>query len=62
MKLVMNQRQLKTLVESGAYHPQPDLVAAAMLRRRGVLALLTGTGFSSADRIQSGSAARRQAA
>jgi hypothetical protein len=44
MKLVMEQRELKSLVESGGYQPQPELVASAMLRRRGVRALLTGMG------------------
>jgi hypothetical protein len=62
MKLVMNQQQLKSMVESGAYRPQPDLIAAAMLRRRGVLALLTGSGFGAADRIQPPPAVPRQAA
>jgi hypothetical protein len=62
MKLVMDQQQLKSLVESGAYRPQPDLVASAMLRRRSVRALLTGTAFSPAGQIQSVPAARRQAA
>jgi len=36
----MEQRQLKSLVESGGYRPQPELVADAMLRRRGVRAFL----------------------
>lgn len=58
----MEQQQLKSLVESGSYRPQPDLVAQAMLRRRGVRALLTGSVISSADRILSAPASRRQAA
>ncbi len=58
----MEQRQLKSLVESGSYRPEPELVACAMLRRRGVRALLTGTALSPADRIRSAPAARRQAA
>lgn len=58
----MEQRELKSLVESGNYRPQPALVAGAMLRRRGVRALLTGTALSAADRIQSVPATRRQAA
>jgi hypothetical protein len=62
MKLVMEQRQLKSLVESGSYQPQPELVACAMLRRRGVRALLTGTPLSPADQIQSAPAEPRQAA
>jgi hypothetical protein len=58
----MEQRQLKSLVEMGNYRPEPELVACAMLRRRGVRALLTGTALSSTDRIPSAPAARRQAA
>jgi hypothetical protein len=57
----MEQRHLKTLVESGNYRPQPELVARAMLRRRGVRALLIGA-VSTADRIPSPAATRRQAA
>jgi len=62
MKLVMEQQELKSLVESGRYRPEPELVARAMLRRRGVRTLLTGAGLSPADRIQSAPAFRRQAA
>jgi hypothetical protein len=62
MRKVMEQGQLKSLVESGNYKPQPKLVACAMLRRRGVRTLLTGNAFSPADRIPSVPAARRQAA
>jgi hypothetical protein len=62
MKLVMNQRQLKGLIERGSYQPEPELIAQAMLRRRGVRALLTGMALSPVDRIQSAPAARRQAA
>ena len=58
----MEQRQLKSLVENGAYRPEPALVAGAMLRRRGVRALLIGTALSPADRIPVASANRRQAA
>ncbi len=58
----MEQQQLKSLVESGSYRPQPELVAQAMLRRRSVRALLTGSVISSADRILSAPASRRQAA
>jgi hypothetical protein len=56
------QRQLKSLIEDGQYQPQPELVAQAMLRHRGVRTLLTGTPVSPAGRIPSGSADRRQAA
>ena len=62
MKLVMEQRELKSLVESGIYRPQPEAVACAMLRRRGVRALLTGTSLSPAGRIQTAPEAPRQAA
>jgi hypothetical protein len=58
----MEQRQLKSLVESGTYRPQPELIAQAMLRRRGVRELLTGTAFSPTDRIQSAPEVPRQAA
>jgi hypothetical protein len=58
----MEQRQLKSLVESGQYQPVPELIAQAMLRRRGVRTLLAGAAISSADRSQSPQAARRQAA
>ncbi len=58
----MQQQQLKSLVESGSYRPEPELVAQAMLRRRGVRALLTGAPLSSADRIPAGTDSRRQAA
>lgn len=34
-------QELKSLVESGLYKPDPADVAAAMLRRRGVRELLT---------------------
>jgi hypothetical protein len=62
MSNTMEQRQLKSLVESGNYRPVPELVACAMLRRRGVRALLTGNVFSSTDQIPSAPASRRQAA
>jgi hypothetical protein len=57
----MQQQQLKSLVESGSYRAEPALVAQAMLRRRGVRALLTGS-LSSAGRIPSPAESRRQAA
>lgn len=62
MSNVMQQQQLKSLVESGGYRPEPELVARAMLRRRGVRALLTGASLSAADRIQPAAESRRQAA
>lgn len=58
----MQQRQLKGLIEDGNYRPEPELVAQAMLRRRSVRVLLTGTELSATDRIPPASAARRQAA
>ena len=58
----MEQQQLKSLVENGSYRPEPALIAQAMLRRRGVRTLLTGNPISSADRIPSAPASRRQAA
>jgi hypothetical protein len=58
----MQQQQLKSLVESGNYRPVPELVAQAMLRRRGVRALLTGDAINPAGQIPSASAGRRQAA
>lgn len=58
----MQQQQLKSLVESGSYRPEPELVARAMLRRRGVRALLTRAALSPADRIPSPAESRRQAA
>jgi hypothetical protein len=58
----MQQRQLKGLIEHGNYRPEPELVAEAMLRRRGVRALLTGAALSPADRIRSAPASGRQAA
>lgn len=38
----MEPQELKTLVESGSYKPDPAQVAMAMLSRRGVRELLTG--------------------
>lgn len=38
----MESQELKSLVESGAYKPDPAQVAMAMLSRRGVRELLTG--------------------
>ena len=58
----MQQRQLKSLVDSGRYRPEPALVAQAMLRRRGVLALLTGGPAAAAGRSPGREESRRQAA
>jgi hypothetical protein len=38
----MQPQELKSLVESGAYKPDPAQIASAMLSRRGVRELLTG--------------------
>jgi hypothetical protein len=38
----MEAQELKTMVESGTYKPDPGEVAMAMLSRRGVRELLTG--------------------
>jgi hypothetical protein len=39
---VMEPQELKTLVETGTYKPDPAQVATAMLSRRGVRDLLIG--------------------
>jgi hypothetical protein len=62
MKLMTQQLHLKSLIEDGRYQPQPELVAEAMLRRRGVRTLLTAAAINPAGRIPSVPAARRQAA
>lgn len=62
MWLRMQQQQLKSLVESGGYRPEPELIASAMLRRRGVRALLTGVPISRAGRMPAAQSVRRQAA
>jgi hypothetical protein len=38
----MEPHELKSMVESGAYKPDPGEIAMAMLSRRGVRELLTG--------------------
>jgi hypothetical protein len=38
----MQPHELKSLVESGAYKPDPGAIAAAMLSHRSVRELLTG--------------------
>jgi len=43
----MNGQELKTLIDSGDYHPRPEKVAQAMLRRRAVRELLVGCSFGS---------------
>ena len=48
----MQAEELKSLVESGHYKPDPSRVAAAMLRRRGVRELLTGGIAGSAELVE----------
>ncbi len=60
----MQTLELKSLVESGLYKPDPSQVAAAMLERRGVRDLLTGATplLNGAGRTHSASESPRQAA
>ena len=59
----MQQRQLKSLVETGHYRPEPALIAEAMLQRRGVRELLTDEHrLSSAGRTPPAPAAGPRAA
>jgi hypothetical protein len=62
MKRRMQPRQLKSLVETGHYKPEPSLVAAAMLQRRGVRELLTSESLMRAGRIPPASEVRHRAA
>jgi hypothetical protein len=62
MRRRMQPRQLKTLVESGHYKPEPSLIADAMLQRRGVRELLTSESFMRAGRIPPASQVRHRAA
>ena len=58
----MQPQELKSLVESGHYKPDPSRVAVAMLQRRGVRELLIGGSVSRAGRIPPGPESPRQAA
>lgn len=60
----MEFQQLKSMVETGSYRPEPALVAEAMLRRRGLRELLVGevTPLKPAGRTPRLPAVRRQAA
>jgi len=58
----MQPQQIKGQIESGAYRAEPELVARAMLRRRGIRELLVGSALSAADRSPAGANVRRQAA
>jgi hypothetical protein len=59
----MQRDQLKGLIENGNYRPEPELIARAMLRRRGVRELLIGAATLNAiGRTPAASTGRRQAA
>jgi hypothetical protein len=58
----MQAQELKSLVETGGYKPQPALVADAMLRRRSVRELLTSESFMRAGRIPPAPETGRRAA
>jgi len=58
----MQPEQLRIMVESGNYKPEPALVAQAMLRRRGLRALLAAGGDAGrADRAISRADRSREA-
>lgn len=63
MKRRMQPRQLKTLIETDHYKPDPSLVAEAMLKRRGVRTLLVDrpSPFSAAGRAHLSPAAGHRA-
>jgi hypothetical protein len=60
----MEQQEIKSLVESGHYKPDPSRVAMAMLRRRSVRELLTADNpaLSRAGRTPPGPESPRRAA
>jgi hypothetical protein len=59
----MQAQELKSLVESGTYKPDPGEIATAMLSRRGVRELLTApASLSAAGRTPRSPATPRQAA
>ena len=60
----MQTLELKSLVESGLYKPDPSRIATAMLQRRGVRELLIGVNplLNGAGRTHSASQSPRQAA
>lgn len=62
MRRRMQPRQLKSLVETGHYKPEPALVAEAMLRHRGVRVLLIEPSLRSAGRTPPAPQAGRRAA
>lgn len=63
MKRRMQPRQLKALIETGHYQPEPPLIAEAMLERRGVRMLLVDwpSSLSAASRTLSSPVAGRRA-
>lgn len=58
----MQSQELKSLVESGHYSPDPSRIAAAMLRRRGVRDLLIGPKLSPAGHTPRAPESPRRAA
>lgn len=60
----MSPRHLQSLIEAGHYKPEPELIAEAMLQRRGVRLFLRGgsPAPTAADRTRSGPAGRHRAA
>ena len=58
----MKATELKNLVETGSYKPDPSRIASAMLRRRGVRELLTGAYAGAADRSHGSAGLRHRAA
>jgi hypothetical protein len=58
----MKATELKNLVETGTYKPDPSRVATAMLRRRGVRELLTGAYAGAADRTPASAQLHHRAA
>lgn len=59
----MQTQDLKRRVEAGDYKPDPSLIAAAMLERRGVRELLSfsASGLSSVGRSQRAATIRQRA-
>jgi len=60
----MQTQELKRRVETGAYKPDPSLIAAAMLERRGIRELLSfsSSPISSVGRNPQSAPARHRAA
>jgi len=60
----MQSQELKSLVESGHYKPDPSRIATAMLQRRGVRELLISgsAGLNRAGRTPPGPESPRRAA